>query len=196
MLWKLVCITVAATTALTAAAPQHHRAGSNPLAQSIKKQSKTARISSATPLAPASISTSSAAQASITSTPTNTSVLNADCSCGYVLTGHDNAYYPLAIVVDFTQISSIDQFANLGLKISTGRIGGVNRDDGVTLCRSDASNFRFISEGMEMVVPGKSSSIPATRLWSIRADHRFVSLQVDNLSGAKSQVPNCRASTR
>lgn len=164
MLWTLVCIAFATTTALTAAAPQHQRAGSNPLAvfaQSIKKQSKTARISSATPLAPVSTSANSAAEPSITQTPKNTSRTgSADCSCGYVLTSHDNAYYPLAIVVDFKQISSIDQFANLGLKISTGRIGGVNRDDGVTLCRSDASNFRFTSEGMEMVVPGKSSAIP------------------------------------
>jgi hypothetical protein len=141
-------------------------------------------------------STSSAIEASITSTSTNTSVLNAGCSCGYVLKGHDDAYYPLAIVVDFTQISSIEQFASLGLKISTGRIGGVNRDDGVTLCRSEASNCRFTSEGMEMVVPGKSSSIPAARLWSIEADHRFVSLQADNLLAARSRVPDYRAATR
>jgi hypothetical protein len=178
MLWKLVCITVAATTALTTAAPQTppSRLGPPrtlcPIHQEQVQDGSDQQLNSSGTI---STSANSAAGPFITQTPKNTSRTgSADCSCGYVLTGHDNAYYPLAIVVDFTQISSIDQFANLG----------VNRDDGVTLCRSDASEFRFTSEGMEMVVPGKSSSIP-TCYPSIKTEYRFISCRVGKSLGGE-----------
>lgn len=86
---------------------------------------------------------------------TETSLAREDCSCGYILTQDDDGYFPLAILVDFTQVSSTDVFPELGLRMATTRIGGVNRDDEITLCRSDPANFRFTDEGMEMVVPGE-----------------------------------------
>jgi hypothetical protein len=73
------------------------------------------------------------------------------------MSAHDDAYYPLAILVDFATVSSIDELPDRGLTLWQGRIGGVNRDDGVTACYSDPSNVRFTSDGvMELVVPGTS----------------------------------------
>lgn len=71
------------------------------------------------------------------------------------MSDYGNAYYPLAIVVDFANVSSINEFPALGLTISPGRIGGVNQDDHTTACYSDPSNVRLTSDGtMQLVVPG------------------------------------------
>lgn len=109
------------------------------------------------------------------------SLSRADCSCGYVLTQDNDAYFPLAILVDFTQISSTDSFPELGLKMATTRIGGINRDDEITLCRSDPANFRFTDDGMEMVVPGESVRVRRP-VSSRRADMALSSL----LTGGQS----------
>ena len=97
-----------------------------------------------------------------TAQPTTSSVVwgskpRSDCSCGYIMSQHNNAYYPKAILVDFSTVSSIDEFAGLGLRIATSRIGGVNQDDKTTACYSTLDNVRITSDGvMELVVPGES----------------------------------------
>ncbi|KAJ9116023.1 hypothetical protein QFC24_006864 [Naganishia onofrii] len=122
-----------------------------------------------TPIVPTVASTTSTANVPISSTSTtaapttsaayDTTTPKDDCSCGYVMSDYGDAYYPLAIVVDFSTVSSIDQFPALGLTVSPGRIGGVNQDDHTTACYSDPSNFRFTSDGiMQMVVPGGQST--------------------------------------
>lgn len=77
------------------------------------------------------------------------------------MTEHDNAYYPLGILVDFATVSSIDEFPSRGLYIANSRIGGVNRDDDVTACHSTPDNVRLKGDGvMELVVPGTFRFLP------------------------------------
>ena len=73
---------------------------------------------------------------------------------------HNNAYYPKAILVDFSTVSSINEFAGLGLRVGCSRIGGVNQDDKTTACYSTLDNVRITSDGvMELVVPGELSRL-------------------------------------
>lgn len=106
---------------------------------------------------------------STTAAPTETAAPGSsprdDCSCGYIITDQNNAYYPLGIVVDFAKVFSIDEFPSLGLYIANSRIGGVNRDDDVTACHSTPDNVRLKGDGvMELVVPGTVSlpNFPST----------------------------------
>ncbi|KAJ9112853.1 hypothetical protein QFC19_000408 [Naganishia cerealis] len=142
-----------------------------------KTNSSTLRPSSATPSPTSTItsttstSSTSSTSAPVTSTTASSSVPPSDCSCGYVLTAYENAYYPLSILVDFSSVSSIDEFPGLGLKISTSRIGGVNADDRVTACYSDPANVRITQGGvLELVVPGgqqKGGAITGAEITSI-----------------------------
>lgn len=79
-----------------------------------------------------------------------------------------NAYYPKAIVADFSSVKSIAEVSALGLIVVNGRIGGINKDDKITSCRSDPANVRFTSDGaVQLVVPGKPF---VTLAWVIWAD--------------------------
>jgi hypothetical protein len=63
-----------------------------------------------------------------------------DCSCGYFMSGYGNAYYPLAILADFSSVSSLDALSALGLVVAKSGIGGVNTEDKITSCRGDPAN--------------------------------------------------------
>jgi hypothetical protein len=69
---------------------------------------------------------------------------------------YGNTYYPEAIIADFSSVKSIAQLSALGLNVAPGRIGGINKDDKITSCRSDPANVRFTSDGtVQLVVPCK-----------------------------------------
>ncbi|WVQ93351.1 hypothetical protein IAU59_000419 [Kwoniella sp. CBS 9459] len=79
------------------------------------------------------------------------------CQCGYILSQYNNAYFPSAIVVDFSTVTDIAQLAAMGLVVADGwRIGSTNDADG-TYCTSSASNMRLAGGALEFIVPGGQS---------------------------------------
>ncbi|OCF31351.1 hypothetical protein I316_06956 [Kwoniella heveanensis BCC8398] len=76
------------------------------------------------------------------------------CECGYILSQYDNAYFPSAIVVDFSTVTDVSQLAAMGLIVVDGwRVGSVNDADG-TYCTGSASNIRLAGGALEFIVPG------------------------------------------
>ncbi|WVF65705.1 hypothetical protein IAT40_000436 [Kwoniella sp. CBS 6097] len=82
---------------------------------------------------------------------------NGSCQCGYILSQYNNAYFPSAIVVDFSSMTDISQLAALGLVVVDGwRVGSTNDADG-TYCTGSASNVQLAAGALQFTVPGGQS---------------------------------------
>ncbi|WRT68898.1 uncharacterized protein IL334_005880 [Kwoniella shivajii] len=88
---------------------------------------------------------------------TTTTLPSGDCSCGYVLSSYDNAYFPKAIIASFDTITSVSALAGLGLEINDGWKAGSVADDG-TYCQGVASNVAINNGILTLTVPGGQST--------------------------------------
>ncbi|KAK6904565.1 hypothetical protein I203_105381 [Kwoniella mangroviensis CBS 8507] len=92
---------------------------------------------------------------STTSNSTQTS--SGDCSCGYILSAYDNAYFPKALVVSFDSVSSVAELANLGLRVQDGsQVGSIAPDGGK--CQASADNVAIDRGILKLTVPGGQSA--------------------------------------
>jgi len=90
------------------------------------------------------------------SNPGSTPV-SSDCSCGYVLSKHGDAYFPLAHRTDFGTLPSgkltADQLRALGWEVSQGwQAGAIGPENTVPM--GDISTFSAKDGALHMTVPG------------------------------------------
>ncbi|WWC73249.1 uncharacterized protein I206_107215 [Kwoniella pini CBS 10737] len=103
------------------------------------------------------IRTSSAAfgtaSVSVASSQNTTSTQTGNCSCGYILTSYNNAYFPESLIVDFSTVTDKSSLANMGLRIMDGsRAGSVAPDGGRSLTSID--NVAIKDGILTLTVPG------------------------------------------
>ncbi|WWC64185.1 uncharacterized protein I303_106793 [Kwoniella dejecticola CBS 10117] len=102
------------------------------------------------PIRPSSV----AASPSPSSTGGNTtSAASGDCSCGYILSAYDDAYFPQSLIIDFATVTDKSTLAGMGLRIMDGsKAGSVAPDGGRSLTSID--NVAITDGVLTLTVPG------------------------------------------
>ncbi|WVR09774.1 hypothetical protein IAU60_006850 [Kwoniella sp. DSM 27419] len=91
----------------------------------------------------------SSVQPTSTSTPTG-----GDCKCGYKLSKYNDAYFPQAIVIDFSKMKDLSELANYGIEINDQyHMGAVSDKDG-TYAVGSGKNVKLNNGVLEFWVPG------------------------------------------
>nr|XP_019047784.1 hypothetical protein I302_04401 [Kwoniella bestiolae CBS 10118]OCF26714.1 hypothetical protein I302_04401 [Kwoniella bestiolae CBS 10118] len=87
----------------------------------------------------------------------NTHSASGNCSCGYILSQYDNAYFPKALIVSFDSVSDISALEGLGLRVQDGsRAGSVAPDGGY--CQASADNVAIDEGVLKLTVPGRQAA--------------------------------------
>lgn len=128
--------------------PQHSQQASQPSSQQSSQQP------SQRPAEPTRQQTTDIPPKPTSSNPSTPTANPQDCSCGYVLTQHENAYFPLRIQQDFKKEASLPKGMNVAYYVT----GALSEADGQTTCLSIHENVRFASGEMQLIVPGKFRS--------------------------------------
>ncbi|WRT68897.1 uncharacterized protein IL334_005879 [Kwoniella shivajii] len=126
-----------------------------PSTSTVNKQSSSTNPTKSSSIVPAKSSSTTTKQSnaatSTTSSPNST--IAADCSCGYVLSKYNNAYFPKALRVSFDTVKSIADLNKAGFEVNTGWGIGTAADDGGHAIGS-TNNVGFSNGAMTLKVPG------------------------------------------
>ncbi|WWC91377.1 uncharacterized protein L201_006320 [Kwoniella dendrophila CBS 6074] len=115
-------------------------------------------------------STTSKISSSSTTTPAVTSSTNngtsptpsKDCSCGYILSKYDNAYFPKSLIVLFDNVSDVNALSQLGFYVNNGDSIGVGYQG--NSIKGSSKNV-IIKDGLlQLTVPGGQKAASGSQL--------------------------------